>query len=134
MNFFMSAEIEEGADEGERSVRKKIEPLMIELLSEVELESGLKEWSFIPIIMSDKFIAGFPEFVKLRRKDKSLDCRVHIEYERFKSAHEQEQVMMALDAMERSIKMMDRQKITENDQVTLKDILSTVRKKLLITN
>ena len=132
MIFFMSAEIEEGADEGERTVRKKIEPLMIELLSEVE--SGLKEWSFIPIIMSDKFIAGFPEFVKLRRKDKSLDCRVHIEYERFKSAHEQEQVMMALDAMERSIKMMGKQKITENDQVILKDILSTVRKKLLITN
>lgn len=131
MEFFMSAEREAGVAEGERSARKKIEPLMIELLSDIELESAFKSWSFIPVIMSGRFVFEFPEFIKTRRKEKGLDCRLHIDFEEFKEADERKQIVMMLNTMVRSIDMMAKHKVTKNDQEGLKGVVNEVRKKLL---
>ena len=64
MEFFMSAEIEADVGQHERSARKKIEPLLIDFLSGVILDSELKTWSFISIILSDKFAGWSPELIK----------------------------------------------------------------------
>lgn len=131
MEFFMSAEREAGAAEGERSARKTIEPLMIEFLSDIELESAFKSWSFIPVIMSDRFVFDFPEFIKIRRKEKGLDCRLYIDFEEFKEADERKKIVMMLNTMVRSIDMMAKHKVTKNDQEVLKGVVNEVRKKLL---
>ena len=133
MEFFMSAEIEADVGQYERSARKKIEPLLIDFLSGVVLDSELKTWSFISIILSDKFAGWSPELIKFNKKDKEFDCRLCIEYERFKCANESGQIAMILDAIERSIEMMAKYKITKHDQETLRGVVSKVREKLLIS-
>ena len=133
MEFFMSAEIEADVGQYERSARKKIEPLLIDFLSGVVLDSELKTWSFISIILSDKFAGWSPELIKFNKKDKEFDCRLRIEHERFKCANESRQIAMILDAIERSIEMMAKYKITKHDQEILRGVVSKVREKLLIS-
>ena len=68
MDFFMSAEREADVRDGESYARKKISPILTELLNPVVLDSGLKSWSFISIILSDTFLPGMPEIIKLNKK------------------------------------------------------------------
>ena len=131
MIFFMSAEREADVREGESYARKKIAPLLTELLNSIELESGLKDWSFISIILSDKFLPGMPEIIKLNKKDMSLDCRLHINHGQFKKASEYKKIEMILDAIERSIGLMSKYEIIRNDQNILRDTLNSARNKLL---
>lgn len=134
MDFFMSAEIEAGVGDGVRSTREKIEPIMIELLKDVELESGLRSWFFIPIVLSGRFISDVPEVIKVNKKNKTLDCRLHIDYEAFKEADEYKQLVMMTDAIDRSIGLMDKVKVGQVDQDVLRGVLNKVRSKLLNLN
>ena len=131
MDFFMSAEREADVRDGESYARKKISPILTELLNPVVLDSGLKSWSFISIILSDTFLPGMPEIIKLNKKNMEIDCRVHIDHDRFKEAGEHEKIEMMLDAIERSIKMMSKYKIIHRDQSMLHSILSEARKKII---
>ena len=98
------------------------------------LESELKSWSFISIILSEKFAGWSPELVRFNKKDKEFDYRLRIGYEQFKHADECGQIAMVLDAIERSIEIMTKYKVTKNDQQTLRKVVSKVRKKLLGAN
>ena len=133
MDFFMSAEREADVRDGESYARKKISPILTELLNPIVLDSDLKSWSFISIILSDTFLPGMPEVIKLNKKNMDLDCRIHIDHDRFKEVGEREKIEMMLDAIERSIKMMSKYKITQGDQDILHGVLTEARKKLINT-
>ena len=133
MDFFMSAEREADVRDGESYARKKISPILTELLNPIVLDSDLKSWSFISIILSDTFLPGMPEVIKLNKKNMDLDCRIHIDHDRFKEVGEREKIEMMLEAIERSIKMMSKYKIIQGDQDILHGVLTEARKKLINT-
>ncbi|WP_347904707.1 Imm44 family immunity protein [Pseudomonas purpurea] len=131
MEFFMSAERESDIGEGERLARTKIEPVLAGLLEEAHIEADLNGWNFISVILSEKFISGFAEIAKFNKKDKELEFRLHIDHEKFKQADQKAQTSMMIDAIERSIGMMDKFKVGKNDKQTFQNALNETRKRLL---
>ena len=130
MDFFMSAEREADVRDGESYARKKISPILTELLNPIVLDSDLKSWSFISIILSDTFLPGMPEVIKLNKKNMDLDCRIHIDHDRFKEVGEREKIEMMLDAIERSIKMMSKFKVPSKDRGALRNAVVEARARL----
>lgn len=133
MKFSMSGEIDADIGWGEHVARNKILPILAELVDEASLEFELERWSFISIILSDKFISDYPEVFKFNKKSKVLEFRLQIDHESFKQADEPLQISMMLDSIERSIGLMSKFKMVESDRRLLLDAVNETRKKLLVS-
>lgn len=133
MKFSMSGEIDADIGRGEHVARNKILPVLAELVEGASLEFELDRWSFISIILSGKFISGYPEVFKFNKKSKVLEFRLQIDHESFKQADEPLQISMMLDSIERSIGLMSKFKMVESDRRLLLDAVNETRKKLLVS-
>ena len=129
----MSAEKEARVGTAEHVVRNKIKPVVDEALAELSLEFDLERWSYISIIMPKDFVSDYPEVARLHKKTKVLEFRLHIPFDDFLSASEYDQISMMLNAIERSIDMMGKFKVSEKDRKTLRQAVNETRNKLLKT-
>jgi len=129
----MSAEKEARVGTAEHVVRNKIKPVLDEALAELSLEFDLERWSHISIIMPKDFESDYPEVARLHKKNKVLEFRLHIPFDDFLSASEYDQISMMLNAIERSIDMMGKFKVSEKDRETLRQAVNETRNKLLKT-
>ncbi|WP_047296662.1 Imm44 family immunity protein [Pseudomonas lundensis] len=129
----MSAEKEARVGTAEHVVRNKIKPVLDEALAELSLEFDLERWSYISIIMPKDFVSDYPEVARLHKKTKVLEFRLHIPFDDFLSASEYDQISMMLNAIERSIDMMGKFKVSEKDRKTLRQAVNETRNKLLKT-
>jgi hypothetical protein len=130
MKFWMSGEIDVDLNGSEKVARKKIEPVMNELLSGASVDN-VERWSFIAIILSEKFLDGVPEIVRKNNRRKELEFRLHISHGEFKESDEQHRISMMLDAVERSIGLMDSLKVSDSNKEIFLDAVNGARRKLL---
>lgn len=131
MIFFMSGEIEADLGPDEHIARNLIKPVINKLMHHLSLDSNILEWSFISVILSDQFIAHHPEVAKLNKRNRTMEFRLHISHQEFKAADSKKQISMILDAIERSISLMEQMGISETDRQKLASILSSARNTLL---
>lgn len=78
-------------------------------------------------------MSDYPEVARLHKKTKVLEFRLHIPFDDFLSASEYDQISMMLNAIERSIDMMGKFKVSEKDRKTLRQAVNETRNKLLKT-
>ncbi|MCK9818259.1 Imm44 family immunity protein [Pseudomonas sp. MAFF 302046] len=133
MKFSMSGEIDADIGKGEHVARNKILPILSELVDRLSLEIELERWSFISIILSDKFISDYPEVFRFHKKSKVLEFRLQIDHDEFKHANEQLQISMMLDSIERSVGLMSKFKVIESDRALLLDAVNKARGELLVS-
>ena len=131
MEFFMSGEIDAKVGDTEHIARNKINSVLSGLVENAKLNFDINRWSFISIILSDLFISGYPEVAKFHKKIKVLEFRLQIPFEEFIGATPKVQISMILDAIERSIGLMEKFKIPESDRQTLKTAVTQARTELL---
>ena len=131
MEFFMSGEIDAKVGDAEHIARNKIYSVLSGLVENAKLNFDINRWSFISIILSDLFISDYPEVAKFHKKTKVLEFRLQIPFEKFIGANPKVQISMILDAIERSIGLMEKFKIPENDRQTLKAAVTQARTELL---
>ena len=67
MKLWMSGEVD--ADVGDVA-RNLIEPIVNNILGQLSTPDKIDEWSFISIILSEKFMSGFPEIAKKSKNKK----------------------------------------------------------------
>lgn len=103
---------------------------MNELLSGASVDN-VERWSFISIILSEKFLDGVPEIVRKNNRRKELEFRLHISHGEFKESDEQHRISMMLDAIERSIGLMDGLKVSDSNKEIFLDAVNGARRKLL---
>lgn len=130
MKFWMSGEVDVDLNGSERTVRNKIQLAMIEALSGASIDKGIERWSFVSIILSERFLVGMPEILRKNSRRKELEFRLHVTHAEFKDANDQKQISMILNALERSVFFMDRFKVSKKDQHTFLDAINNVRVKL----
>ncbi|MCG8295375.1 MULTISPECIES: Imm44 family immunity protein [Pseudomonas] len=133
MKFWMSSEKNIEVGDSEREARKAVEPIIIELLKDVELNCGAKQWSFISIVMPDDIVGAYPEVKRYHKSTNVVELRVQLPFYVFKESESLKQVSLMLDALARSVEMMGEiksLKLTEADAHVLKDSVEKARAKL----
>jgi len=131
MKLWMSGENEGDIGNDARVARNVIEPVVNKFLESQIFFEKFEKWAFMSIILSEKFLPGFPEVAKISSKGKVLEFRVKISHGEFKMAAPLVQIEMTLDAMERSIDMMKNLKVSSESQRQLRVVLSQARKSLI---
>lgn len=132
MKLWMSGEISDEAENAVTIGSKIIEPLVNKLINSVEIKEDYEKWAFLSIIMPPEWIADYPEVVRRSLKNKVLEFRLHIDHATFKEADQQGQIQLVLAALERSVDLMEKLKVSTDTRIKLKEILSQARQELLV--
>ncbi|WP_110996577.1 hypothetical protein [Pseudomonas sichuanensis] len=134
MNFWMSSEQHALVGDAEFIARNKIEPVIERLLEQVNLDCEVDRWSFISILMPDDRVGDYPEVRRYHKSKKVIEVRVQLPLNDFNEADVPGQVSMMLDALSRSVDMMEglkSLKITHGDTCVLKEAVEKARAELL---
>ncbi|MNL15867.1 hypothetical protein D3C87_1368800 [compost metagenome] len=131
MRLWTSGEIEPDVEEQSRIATNIIEPLVNCALQSVEFDEKAEKWTLIPIILSDKFISSYPEICRRSSKGTVLEFRLHISHNEFKHANAETQMTMIFDALNRSVDLMPKLKVSLRDQEQFRTVLKQVRAVLL---
>ncbi|MEN2474771.1 hypothetical protein [Burkholderia sp. GS2Y] len=131
MKLWMSGEVDADIGDGEHVARNAIEPIVNGCLDKISFLEGFEKWAFISIILSDKFLPGFPEVAKISSKGKVLEFRFHIPHEIFKQAGSEMKMSMLFDALNRSVDMMSSLKVSSESQDKFRAALKRAREYLL---
>ncbi|RBB31865.1 hypothetical protein DPV79_40105 [Burkholderia reimsis] len=127
----MSGENEADIGDDARVARNAIEPVVNQFLEGLVFTEKFEQWAFLSIILTDKFLSGFPEVVKISSKGKVLEFRLHIPHEEFKKASAERRMEMFFDALSRSIELMPKLKVSQESQEKFRAALAQARKSLL---
>ncbi|WP_133295783.1 Imm44 family immunity protein [Burkholderia reimsis] len=131
MKLWMSGENEADIGDDARVARNAIEPVVNQFLEGLVFTEKFEQWAFLSIILTDKFLSGFPEVVKISSKGKVLEFRLHIPHEEFKKASAERRMEMFFDALSRSIELMPKLKVSQESQEKFRAALAQARKSLL---
>ncbi|WP_186020646.1 Imm44 family immunity protein [Burkholderia gladioli] len=131
MKLWMSGENEADIGDDARVVRNAIEPVVNQFMEGQVFSEGFEKWAFMTIILSEKFISGFPEVAKVSSKGKVLEFRLRISHDDFKRASSVDKISMAIDALERSVGMMSKLKVSVESQRKFHSIIDQTRQALL---
>ncbi|WP_186038892.1 hypothetical protein [Burkholderia gladioli] len=127
----MSGENEADIGDDARVVRNAIEPVVNQFMEGQVFLEGFEKWAFMTIILSEKFISGFPEVAKVSSKGKVLEFRLRISHDEFKRASSVDKISMTIDALERSVGMMSKLKVSVGSQRKFHGIIDQTRQALL---
>ncbi|MBJ9678460.1 hypothetical protein [Burkholderia gladioli] len=127
----MSGENEADIGDDARVVRNAIEPVVNQFMEGQVFLEGFEKWAFMTIILSEKFISGFPEVAKVSSKGKVLEFRLRISHDEFKRASSVDKISMTIDALERSVGMMSKLKVSVESQRKFHGIIDQTRQALL---
>ncbi|RBB31866.1 hypothetical protein DPV79_40110 [Burkholderia reimsis] len=131
MRLWTSGEIELDVEESSRIAINKIKAAVNQALEGVYFDEKAEKWTFIPIILSEKFISDFPEIAKRSSKGAVLEFRLHLPYEEFKQAGAERQMVMLFDVLSRSVELMTKLKVSHENQEKFRAALAQARKSLL---
>ncbi|WP_186101880.1 Imm44 family immunity protein [Burkholderia gladioli] len=131
MKLWMSGENEADIGDDARVVRNAIEPVVNQFMEGQVFSEGFEKWAFMTIILSEKFISGFPEVAKVSSKGKVLEFRLRISHDDFKMASSVDKISMTIDALERSVGMMSKLKVSVESQRKFHSIIDQTRQALL---
>ncbi len=131
MKLWMSGENEADIGDDARVVRNAIEPVVNQFMEGQVFLEGFEKWAFMTIILSEKFISGFPEVAKVSSKGKVLEFRLRISHDEFKRASSVDKISMTIDALERSVGMMSKLKVSVGSQRKFHGIIDQTRQALL---
>ncbi|WP_127837619.1 Imm44 family immunity protein [Burkholderia gladioli] len=131
MKLWMSGENEADIGDDARVVRNAIEPVVNQFMEGQVFSEGFEKWAFMTIILSEKFISGFPEVAKVSSKGKVLEFRLRISHDDFKRASSVDKISMTIDALERSVGMMSKLKVSVESQRKFHSVIDQTRQALL---
>ncbi|MDW5419276.1 hypothetical protein R6242_22135 [Iodobacter sp. CM08] len=123
MKLWMSAESEGDVGDDVFYVRKIIEPLINKNLEGVDINEEYEKWAFLAVTFSEGRLLHYPEIVRRSIKNKVLEFRLHIDHFKFKNTDRRGQLNLTFDALERSILLMGKLKISIKTQEILRAIL-----------
>ena len=86
MDFWMSSEKHVSVNEAVAAARKAVEPVIAELVKDVELSCGVEKWSVISIVMPDERVGDYPEIKRYHKSSKDIELRVQLPFSEFKEA------------------------------------------------
>jgi hypothetical protein len=127
----MSGEVEADLADSYRISRNSVECAVNLDLENTLFSEKFEKWAVIPVILSDTFISGFPEIVKLSSKGKVLEFRLQVAYTEFKKASSERRLAMIFDALSRSVDLMPKLKVSPESQEKFRAALVTARSALL---
>jgi hypothetical protein len=127
----MSGEVDADVSDGEHVARNLIEPIVNNILGQLSIPDKIDEWSFISIILSEKFTSGFPEIAKKSKNKKNLEFRLNIPHDEFKGGDGKGKISLIFDAMFRSVDLMSDLGVSEETQEILRSVLEKSRSILL---
>ncbi|NIF18570.1 hypothetical protein [Pantoea sp. Cy-639] len=133
MDFWMSSEKHISVNEAVTGARKAVEPIIAELIKDVELSCGAAKWSVISIVMPDERVGDYPEVRRYHKSSKDIELRVQLPYNEFKSSNGAGQINIMLDSLARSVDLMGEiksLKLTGDDAFILKNSVEKARLKL----
>ncbi|WP_423378183.1 hypothetical protein [Burkholderia sp. LMG 32019] len=132
MKLWMSGEVDADIGGGEHVARNVIEPIVNGCLDKISFLEGFEKWAFISIILSDKFLPGFPEVAKISSKGKVLEFRLRIPREIFKQASSEIKISMLFYALNRSVEMMSKLEVSPESQEKFRVALRRAREYLSV--
>lgn len=130
MEFWMSSEKHISVNEAVTAARKAVEPVIAELVKDVELSCGAEKWSVISIVMPDERVGDYPEVKRYHKSSKDIELRVHLPFNEFKEADKFQQITLMLASLIRSIDLASEiksLKLPENDACVLKEVIEKAR-------
>lgn len=131
MKLWISGETEDDIAEDYRKRFNIIEPEVNRILGDLSFSDDMERWSFIAIILSEKFLDAYPEIVRRSLKRRTLEFRLHILHAEFKQASAGKQMTMIFDALTRSVDLMPKLKVSPESQQKLRAALAQARRSLL---
>ncbi|WP_152601972.1 restriction endonuclease subunit S domain-containing protein [Burkholderia paludis] len=131
MKLWTSGEIELDVEESSRIAINEIEPVVNRALEGVEFDEKAEKWTLIPIILSDAFLSSFPEIAKRSSKGTVLEFRIQIPHDEFKQSSPDGKMAMLFDALNRSIDLMPKLKVSLESQKKFYAVLEQARASLL---
>lgn len=130
MDFWMSSEKHISVNEAVTAARTAVEPVVAELLKDVELSCGAERWSVISIVMPDERVDDYPEVRRYHKSSKDVELRVQLPFNEFAEAGEIQQINMMLDSLIRSVDLASEiksLKLPEIDACVLKEVIQKAR-------
>jgi hypothetical protein len=125
MIFWSSAEASPEAIASYRNIRKKAEETINGLLKSAPTDTCWADWkwAFIAIIISPTLGVDYPERAQSLKKNKVLEFRLRIDFMEFVDASVSRQAELIFTQLHRSVDLMAKWGVSENDRKTLHDIL-----------
>jgi hypothetical protein len=101
MKLWISGEIDVEVADAYRATRQLVEKAINARLA--EYGGAVNEWAFIGIIRQAGLGAGYPEIKRFDTKDRSLEFRLAIDLEAFKSSSDIRRASLLLESLLRSL-------------------------------
>lgn len=127
MEFWASGEVYRDVGEDFRLAILWIESAVNEEIRNLDLKSNYRQWAFIAIILPSSMEPEFPERIRRHKKDNSLEFRLYINHGEFCCPDKLKQRDLILNALSRSVDLMSKYEVPEDDRAKLKAMLEDVR-------
>lgn len=119
--------------ESHKNIRKQLRsPLLLvenEIKARVELltlDTKAKKWAVIFMIAPEPYSSVFPEVARYSPRSAVIEFRLQVDYQEFGQASEAGRVTLLLDALRRSIRLMEALGINEMDREQLAQVVDVV--------
>jgi Immunity protein 44 len=86
MKLWMSSEASRDVATALRKTRNEIEQIVNSSLANRDYGEGVRQWAFIAIVLPTDMHQEYPERLKYRKSDRSVEFRLHIDWTRSKRA------------------------------------------------
>lgn len=122
MKLWMSGEIQHDIAEGYRQARLVVQSKVNERLQRITLNTNLDQWAFIGIIRPDDH-PDYQEVKKFDKRHRTIEFRLKIDHAQFLSGSHAERVVLIIQALRRSVDLMNALGVDSDDIDKLKSIL-----------
>lgn len=122
MKLWMSGEIQHDVAEGYREARLVVQSKVNERLQGITLNTNLDQWAFIGIIRPDDH-PDYQEVKKFDKRHRTIEFRLKIDHAQFLSGSHAERVVLIIQALMRSVDLMNSLGIDSDDIDKLKSLL-----------
>src|SRR4029077_6429302 len=126
MKLWMSGEIQADVADYYRKASNAVEDQVNKLLNGLTLPEKIDEWDFVAIIREEDS-PDYDEVVKKSSRGRSLEFRLKIAHSDFLSASLNGQRLLVLQALSRSVRLMEQLGVSPGTRDRLQDFLSPGR-------
>lgn len=122
MKLWMSGEIQHDIAEGYRQARLVVQSKVNERLQRITLNTNVDQWAFIGIILPDDH-PDYQEVKKFDKRHRTIEFRLKIDHAQFLSGSHAERIVLIIQALRRSVDLMNALGVDSDDIDKLKTIL-----------
>lgn len=128
MELWTSAEVWADFSRTLSAATNHIENVVNERLAGKTYGNGVKEWAFIAILLPPDIRDQYPERFKYHKSDKSVEFRLHLDWEAFKTGDEAAHRRLVSKALLRSLDLLDEKRVPDFDHRKLREDFSQIAK------